>query len=256
MRDVFFIDNQTGWAVGTNGTIIHTSDGSDTWTPQTSGVTNEVKAVHFINNTTGWASGGPIPTFLLKTTDGGANWTALTPPSTFGSGQDVFFVDENTGYAISDSIYRSIDGGTTWFGESYGFGITGVFSLKKVYAINDSIAFVAGRNNASTNQPVATVFDRRPQSLPNPIWGSAGVTEFQTSYFDIDVLTFADEFTGFAAGFPGSTVYRMESDGINYNGPWNVNYELDTTNQNIQSITFPTHPFRALVLRAGYRAMP
>ena len=91
LRDVFFIDNQTGWAVGTNGTIIHTSDGSDTWTPQTSGVTNEVKAVHFINNTTGWASGGPIPTFLLKTTDGGANWTALTPPSTFGSGQDVFF---------------------------------------------------------------------------------------------------------------------------------------------------------------------
>ena len=50
---------------------------------------------------------------VLKTTDGGENWTNINPNDVNGIAvYDVFFVNENTGYAITtDSIYRSTDGG-------------------------------------------------------------------------------------------------------------------------------------------------
>ena len=53
LRDVYFVNNMTGWAVGTNGTILNTSDGGVTWSAQTSGTEEELTAVHFIDESTG-----------------------------------------------------------------------------------------------------------------------------------------------------------------------------------------------------------
>ena len=60
-------------AVGTGGTIIRTTDGGVTWTPQTSGTTAWLLGVSFSDRSAGTTvgSGGTI----LRTTDGGATWT-------------------------------------------------------------------------------------------------------------------------------------------------------------------------------------
>ena len=41
-NDIYFVDNQTGWAVGEKGTIVATIDGGETWTSQTSGILPKV----------------------------------------------------------------------------------------------------------------------------------------------------------------------------------------------------------------------
>ena len=37
LTDVFFVSEQEGWVTGEHGTILHTKDGGDTWTPQLGG---------------------------------------------------------------------------------------------------------------------------------------------------------------------------------------------------------------------------
>src|SRR5437016_9023704 len=64
-----------GAAVGSNGTIVHTVNGS-TWTVQTSGTTNLLNGVVFTDALNGWASGN-FGT-MLHTSNGGNTWTAQT----------------------------------------------------------------------------------------------------------------------------------------------------------------------------------
>ena len=76
MVSVFLTDATTGIAVGNTGTILRTTDGGTTWTPQTSGTTNNLTCVYFsdVNNGTIVGDNGTI----IKTTDGGTTWTTQT----------------------------------------------------------------------------------------------------------------------------------------------------------------------------------
>jgi photosystem II stability/assembly factor-like uncharacterized protein len=80
IRSVYFVDATTGWAVGQNGIILKTIDGSATWTAQTSGTTQTLNSVYFVSATTGWAVGNDGT--LLKTIDGGTNWSVQTSGTT------------------------------------------------------------------------------------------------------------------------------------------------------------------------------
>ena len=73
---VFFTDTLTGFAVGSQGTIIKTSDGGINWTSQFSGTTKGLGSVCFINENIGYCAGHQGT--IIKTTDGGLNWTNQT----------------------------------------------------------------------------------------------------------------------------------------------------------------------------------
>jgi photosystem II stability/assembly factor-like uncharacterized protein len=51
-----FLDNLTGWVVGT-GTILHTTDGGITWTPQSAGTGEFLSDVAFTDGNSGWVVG-------------------------------------------------------------------------------------------------------------------------------------------------------------------------------------------------------
>ena len=58
--DVYFIDQQHGWIVGAQSTILHTIDGGKTWVYQPSQplpFKNELHKVRFINPQVGWIAG-------------------------------------------------------------------------------------------------------------------------------------------------------------------------------------------------------
>ncbi len=76
LQDVYFIDANTGWAVGNTGRIRKTINGGSTWTAQTSGVTTTLNSVHFTDANTGWVVGANG--VVRKTTNGGTTWTAQT----------------------------------------------------------------------------------------------------------------------------------------------------------------------------------
>ncbi len=66
---IYFTDLNTGYAAGSQGKIITTTDGGTNWLPQNSGVTNFLTSVFFINSLTGFITGSSG--LLLKTTDAG-----------------------------------------------------------------------------------------------------------------------------------------------------------------------------------------
>ena len=50
------MDANNGWAVGANGTILHTSDGGAHWVKQNVATSHDFYGVSCVNATQGWAT--------------------------------------------------------------------------------------------------------------------------------------------------------------------------------------------------------
>jgi photosystem II stability/assembly factor-like uncharacterized protein len=138
-------------AVGQRGHIVRSADGGKTWQQSPSPVSSDLTAVTFVNERAGWAVGHDG--VILATRDGGATWTlqldgkranaaVLADVTRKAAAQgaseamkalvaeaqrnaelgadkpflDVWFADENTGYAVGayNLLFRTDDGGKTW----------------------------------------------------------------------------------------------------------------------------------------------
>ena len=89
------------------------------WTALSSGVTARLRGVSAVNERVAWASGSRGT--IIRTTDGGATWQALTIPGTEKLDfRDIDAIDEKTAYVLSigngeaSRIYKTIDAGATW----------------------------------------------------------------------------------------------------------------------------------------------
>lgn len=231
LRDVDFVNSTDGWAVGESGTIINTNDGGDTWEAQTSGTTVSLRSVDFVDELNGWAS-GESGTFL-RTIDGGDTWEEIAIPGFNSLVDDISFYDSNTGYLVSFSeIWSTDDGGLTWNEESYNTSQSQVWN-RELATPTDSTAFIASKSNR-TSATDATVFD-------NITGGSGNFVADGVNDFDADdqlySIEFTDHKTGYAGGRKGK-IYKMAGDGINYGGPWELNFETDSVQSFIYSISF------------------
>ena len=148
LLSTFFVDDNTGWAVGNSGTVVKTSDGGSSWISQTSGVYNDLYSVFFTNGSTGWAVGlgagslGQSGGIIINTTNGGTNWiTQFTPgPSEWLT--SVCFTNSNTGWAVGlgqtgGIIYKTTNGGTNWLTQSSNTSN----ALVSVFFINSNIGW-------------------------------------------------------------------------------------------------------------------
>jgi photosystem II stability/assembly factor-like uncharacterized protein len=112
MRAVSFSDTHNGWAVGTGGVIVRSTNGGETWTSQTSGTSATIYDVSAISATEAWAcsDGGRF----LHTIDGGLNWS----PYNHVDGMTIWsvkFISASEGWATSwDRVYHTTDSGVTW----------------------------------------------------------------------------------------------------------------------------------------------
>ncbi len=115
-RSCYFINDNTGWAVGSFVERLHkTTDGGLTWMWQSNAPDTTKYDVFFIDQNIGWSIG--FNGFIIKTTDGGDNWfsqsnTAITSETLYG----VFATDVNTVYVVGndDAVIKSTNGGNTW----------------------------------------------------------------------------------------------------------------------------------------------
>ncbi len=112
LNSLYFVNNQTGWVVGSSG-IFKTTNGGFNWVLQSS---DSARGICFINGNTG-VIGGHNP---KRTTDGGAIWSNL---SRFADTlvYDVSRTDSMILYACGGRpgtsygvIWRSIDAGLNW----------------------------------------------------------------------------------------------------------------------------------------------
>ncbi len=111
------INHTHGWATGSNGVIVRTQDGWQTWEQQKSDVLQPFYGIFFWNEQKGWVVGDK--SIILATTDGGMHWyTQHVYRGLFASGRgftDVFFISESKGWAVGSGIYYSENGGNSWY---------------------------------------------------------------------------------------------------------------------------------------------
>jgi hypothetical protein len=80
------------WAVGDNGTILHSIDGGNTWTLNSSLTTERLNSVKFKDENIGYIAGNNG--LLLYTENGGIDWEQLTIPTT----DDLFSINITENY--------------------------------------------------------------------------------------------------------------------------------------------------------------
>ena len=121
--DIRVIGEDSVIAVGSNGTIIRSTDNGASWKKQTSGTTVVLKSVFFIDADVGWIV-GDIGT-ILHTDDGGTTWEAQASGIT-NHLESVFFTDSNRGWAVGHggTILRTTNGGMNWTSQTSGTTVT------------------------------------------------------------------------------------------------------------------------------------
>lgn len=110
LRAIHFVNESEGWIAGSNGTLLFTKDGGETWERRKVPVKANFRDVYFRDEQTGWllcesdifsAGSGPI-SFLLRTDDAGESWQRVE----FVSGRDrilkLLFTRKNGALAFGE----------------------------------------------------------------------------------------------------------------------------------------------------------
>ncbi len=124
-QGVYFLNEQKGWIVGSRGTILATQDGGDSWQKLSSGTDDTLRDVYFFDEQYGlilcernrYQLGGSAPSYLIKTTDGGAHWS---PMEIGGAGSPMlvnfFFGKDQRGWAVGEggAVFSMEDSANAW----------------------------------------------------------------------------------------------------------------------------------------------
>src|SRR6476659_9061653 len=170
--DIWFIDPNRGWAVNSDGQIVHTEDGFATWQEQfhdeDSGL--YLRCVGFASESRGWVGTTTPGRQLLETSDGGTTWTQvqnlpdLAPPFVCG----LSIVNESVVYASGTNdpsfptrVMRTTDGGITWQGQDLSEHAT---LLVDIYFTDAENGWVVGGKAALPEPP--DPFDPRSHIKP------------------------------------------------------------------------------------------
>lgn len=119
IKQVVFIDNQMGWMVPSNTTLLKTNDGGLNW--ETIYTNIFFNHIFFLDKDEGWGIGRKhfVPEFtnsIYHTTNGGLSWEVQLADTTVY--YNICFIDKNNGWvttrdAWSTALHTS-DGGKTW----------------------------------------------------------------------------------------------------------------------------------------------
>lgn len=87
LHSLFFLDQNRGWVVGSKGTLLATRNGGTTWETRPTPTADIIRDINFIDEKNGWLvcernlydlkTKDEPRTYLMRTNDGGANWTRV-----------------------------------------------------------------------------------------------------------------------------------------------------------------------------------
>jgi len=225
LRDVHFVDQNIGFAVGESGTILFTPNGGVNWIEQMSDQFYHFYGVHFTDANNGYVVGEylglPHVSVIFNTTDGGLSWNSQT----FGTDEglsDVFFTDFNNGWAVGGSateatILRTTDGGFSWFAEDPGTDKP----LSAIHMIDANNGWAVGHLGTIINTSRLTGIGHEENKLPVEIYPNPATDVFNINmtsedfgYGNVTILNMA-----------GQVVYRS-----NVTSSQNTNQRIDTRN--------------------------
>jgi len=199
--DVFFINLNTGWAVGgtTTESILKTTNSGSNWLFQTSNTSYGLYSLCFIDEFTGWAAGSQFASKIIHTTNGGTNWISQSTPQN-SSIFSIRFVDALTGWAVGGTnnvelIFKTTNGGINWLTQNSPVNN----GLRDCALINPDTAFavgIGGRIIKTTNG------------------GTNWISQNSTTSNDLVSMKFINPNTGYVCG--GNTILKTTNGGITF----------------------------------------
>jgi photosystem II stability/assembly factor-like uncharacterized protein len=121
--DIWFLSPEVGWAVNSDGNILKTSDGGDTWTTQHSAPGVYLRCLGFANANVGWVGTLTRSRRLLHTANGGADWSVVSPlpvnaPAAICGisvvSDQIVYCSGTNRPTDSPRVMKTVDGGRTW----------------------------------------------------------------------------------------------------------------------------------------------
>jgi photosystem II stability/assembly factor-like uncharacterized protein len=220
LRGISVVDSLTAWASGSNGTVIHTTDGGNTWMhSKVKGFeTLDYRDIEAFDENTALIMSVDAPAFFFKTTDGGKSWKRKymnRNPKIFFDG--LAFWDDKNGIAFSDPIdgkfyiVATKDGGDTW-NQSKEMNIPPALKSEGGFAASGTAITVAGKDYVwfgTGGGDRARIFlsedaGENWRALDIPIKGN-------TNSSGVFSICFKDELNGIAVGGD----YKNEKDNSN-----------------------------------------
>lgn len=244
-NNLFAVGRQN--TIGTRQVFYSTNYGGN-WVTKDLGIDMDASSICMVNSQIGYISGTNCQ--VLKTTDGGVNWFAVTQP-TSGT-NDIYtidFVDVNTGWAFINysaiaggSIFKTTNGGTSWTQQGSNISYS-IYSADMVDAnigylsVNSSGQPIYKTTNGGTNWfSVTTPLTGNIKSVKaidaNTVYIGAGfgtvrmakTTNGGTNWtpvtlpvsFDVSSIDFMDADTGYVTGNTTTVVCRTTNGGSSW----------------------------------------
>ncbi len=216
VRDVYFIDEFTGYVCTDGGGVSKSTDGGLTWINITSsGSSRVLYGIDFVNEEIGYSIGFLGDVF--KTTNG-IDWEEISSAPISVNYFD--FIDENTGWAVGSNakIAKTTDGGQNWVEQSSNSNVSTTFwdvqfiDSQNGFAVGSSGTFLKTVNGGDT-------------------WSSVIISS-QTLY----AVHFIDANTGWVCGQTGALL-KTTNGGANWTGQSNASnntlYDIQFLDANI-----------------------
>ncbi|MBC8485133.1 MAG: hypothetical protein H8D45_03725, partial [Bacteroidetes bacterium] len=270
--DIKFVNENNGYIIGNQtyyyypyiyrGKIFKTNNGGSNWTQKYSILFKRLYNIEVTNSNTAYVSGDSG--LILKTTNDGNTWTALSTPFVINGGYIWYmsFIDANTGWISTNvtssnpRLYKTTNGGQSWN--------TLQNSGYLIKFLNDTIGFVVDRNglfkttNGGTNwtlsnndslisslyfidQNTGWCFSRRSDyyyySIKANGWKTTNGGSTWNTLFTNDStvrlfnVMFFNSLTGYANNYISPTFFGKTTDGgVNWFNPFNLRYYLGDIN--------------------------
>lgn len=212
---VHFVDDNHGWVVSSEGSVIYTTDRGLSWEEEYFGPSVHLTDVQFIDEYTGFVIGtmdiGPhTKGIAYKTNDGGQTWelSFITETSTIFASVD--FIDSQngiiTGYSISPSgtngiVLKTNDSGDNW--EYVDLGII-VVKFDNASFNNENEGWIVGKMNVGP-RVLPVIFESKDGGNT---WNANHVDNAGVQFEDIH---FYDAHHGVAVGDNGSVLSTSDA---------------------------------------------
>lgn len=235
------------YSMGTRQVFFSSNYGGN-WSTRNLGINMDASSISMVNSQIGYISGTNCQ--VLKTTDGGVNWTPVTQPysGTFDI-HTIDFVSPTTGWAFINytaisggNIFKTTDGGTSWVQQ--GSNITNAIYSASMIDVNTGYVTLN-----SSNKPIYKTTDGGNTwfSVTTPLTGittSVKAIDANTLYIgasagsvrmakstdggtnwtpvtlpvsvDINSIAFIDADTGYVSGNTTTVVCRTTNGGSNW----------------------------------------
>jgi photosystem II stability/assembly factor-like uncharacterized protein len=202
--------------------VLSASEIFSQWVPQTSSITTRLRYVRAVNDNVVWACGNSG--VVLKTTDGGTTWAAVTSPN---AGSTIYTVDAfdattawvtgTVGGTADVSIWKTTDGGASWVSQynnptGFGDGLK-MFDTNNGVYFGDPDPVGSSRWEILTTSNGGTNWNRVPAGNYPPADSVAEEVGVACNLFTLGNTAW---FTAYTAAGTTDFVYKSDNKGLNW----------------------------------------